>query len=153
MKEIYFVLGGPGSGKGTFCSQLMKKYPNKISFYSAGDLLRNFSKTNCSEIKNPDLLEKFKLVDTCIKQGQIVPAEVTVALLFDSITKSHNSLILIDGFPRNNENFLAFKKANLHYPKVKVLGLIFLKCRLTNKGRGDVEQSAGKSSIERTEES
>lgn len=37
--EIVFILGGPGSGKGTQCLKLQEKYGNIIHL-SAGDLLR-----------------------------------------------------------------------------------------------------------------
>ena len=38
MKKVVFILGGPGSGKGTQCDLIVKKY-NYLNL-SAGDLLR-----------------------------------------------------------------------------------------------------------------
>jgi UMP-CMP kinase len=38
MSEVVFVLGAPGSGKGTQCERLKKKLG--CPFFSAGDLLR-----------------------------------------------------------------------------------------------------------------
>ena len=35
-----FVLGGPGSGKGTLCTSLVKLSNSKMVHLSAGDLLR-----------------------------------------------------------------------------------------------------------------
>ena len=128
-KQIYFVLGGPGSGKGTFCSKLLLKHPGVVSFYSAGDLLRAFLKTDPATIKDPKKLETFHEVDFKIKHGQIVPSEVTVGLLFESIAASQTDKIMIDGFPRNEENLKVFNKVHAQFPQIVVSGLIFLNCR------------------------
>lgn len=57
-KNIYFVLGGPGSGKGTFCENLKKIHPTQINHLSAGFLLRDFikkyKKINLHDEKNSD---------------------------------------------------------------------------------------------------
>ena len=44
------------------------------------------------------------MVAEMIKQGQIVPSEVTVNLLLDAMRASGKDKFLIDGFPRNKEN-------------------------------------------------
>ena len=36
--QIVFILGGPGSGKGTQCADMVEKYG--FNHYSTGDLLR-----------------------------------------------------------------------------------------------------------------
>ena len=46
---IVFILGGPGSGKGTLCSMLTEKYSH-IKHLSAGDLLREERKSPSSDI-------------------------------------------------------------------------------------------------------
>ncbi len=65
---MFFVLGGPGSGKGTQCERLVATYPD-LAHFSAGDLLRAFIKSGSPE---------GNMVNDMIKQGQIVPSEVTV---------------------------------------------------------------------------
>ena len=40
--RVIFVLGGPGSGKGTHCDLLRQRY--NLSHYSVGDILREFLK-------------------------------------------------------------------------------------------------------------
>lgn len=45
--KIIFILGGPGSGKGTQCDIMKAKYGFK--HFSTGDLLRDFIKTDCEE--------------------------------------------------------------------------------------------------------
>lgn len=39
-----------------------------------------------------------------IKEGKLVPSEMTVKLILKAISKSSNNKFLIDGFPRNDEN-------------------------------------------------
>ena len=45
--KVVFILGGPGSGKGTQCEIMTKKYG--FLHYSTGDLLRDFIKSDCEE--------------------------------------------------------------------------------------------------------
>jgi adenylate kinase len=91
--KIYFVLGGPGSGKGTQCQNLVDTFGFK--HLSAGDLLR-------AEVKSgsPD----GAMISEMIRNGQIVPAHVTVKLLKNAMDKSLASTFLIDGFPRDMGN-------------------------------------------------
>jgi UMP-CMP kinase len=45
-----------------------------------------------------------------IKDGKIVPSEVTIKLLQTAMLQSGNDKFLIDGFPRNEENRAAFER-------------------------------------------
>lgn len=65
--RVVFVLGGPGSGKGTMCARIVDKYG--WVHLSAGDLLRAERKDPTS--KNGELINDF------IKEGKIVPVEIT----------------------------------------------------------------------------
>lgn len=49
------------------------------------------------------------MIKNMIKEGQIVPSEVTVKLLQRAMEESGNDKFLIDGFPRNEENRSAFE--------------------------------------------
>ena len=90
--SVVFVLGGPGAGKGTQCANLVKDYG--FTHLSAGDLLR-------AEQNRPD--SQFGgMIKDCIREGAIVPMEVTVQLLENAITddikdKSGKGMFLIDG--------------------------------------------------------
>ena len=101
MKQIIFIFGGPGSGKGTQCKLLEKKF--KYKHISAGDLLR------CEKNKNT---ENAKLINNLINDGKIVPSNITVNLILDEIKKSDNNVILLDGFPRNIENLETWNRLN-----------------------------------------
>ena len=88
-----FVLGGPGSGKGTNCARIVEDFG--YVHLSAGDLLRAERRSGSS---------LGEMIEGLISQGKIVPSEVTVRLLREAMEKSGERLFLIDGFPRNQEN-------------------------------------------------
>ena len=50
-----------------------------------------------------------------IKEGKIVPAEVTVGLLEKAMRESGNDKFLIDGFPRNDDNRIVFERQVWQY--------------------------------------
>lgn len=100
--SVIFVLGGPGSGKGTQCDLLVKQYG--FVHLSAGDLLR-------AEQKRPGL-KYGELIANYIKNGEIVPQEITIALLNQAIgenLKQGSHKFLIDGFPRKMDQALTFE--------------------------------------------
>lgn len=66
-----FVLGGPGSGKGTQCALIKAKYG--YTHLSSGDLLRD-------EVKSGSQLGV--ALDTTMKNGDLVPSEVGHGLLY-----------------------------------------------------------------------
>lgn len=50
------------------------------------------------------------MIENMIKEGKIVPSEVTIKLLQAAMLESGNDKFLIDGFPRNEENRAAFER-------------------------------------------
>ena len=64
--RVFFVLGGPGSGKGTQCGNMVKEYG--FVHLSAGDLLR--AERNRGG-PNADLINSY------IAEGKIVPIKIT----------------------------------------------------------------------------
>ena len=108
--SVVFVLGGPGAGKGTQCARLVKAYD--FTHLSAGDLLRAEQDRPGSQFG--------QLIRDCIRDGAIVPLEVTVKLLENAMQetiaaskgsgkKEHK--FLIDGFPRKMDQAVAFEQA------------------------------------------
>lgn len=97
---VIFVLGGPGAGKGTQCANLVKDF--KFLHLSAGDLLRAEMAREGSEFG--------ELIATHIKEGKIVPKEVTLKLIQDAMARSPGSMILLDGFPRKMDQALEFER-------------------------------------------
>ncbi|KAG8230174.1 hypothetical protein J437_LFUL006106 [Ladona fulva] len=101
MKNVVFVLGAPGSGKGTQCEKIVHNYG--YVHLSAGDLLREErAKPNS---KHGELIEDY------IRNGKIVPVEITCSLLKDAMEKSGREHFLIDGFPRSDDNLRGWNRA------------------------------------------
>lgn len=100
--KVIFVLGGPGSGKGTQCAKLVAD--KGFVHLSAGDLLRAEQKREGSKYG--------EMIAQCIKEGTIVPQEVTIALLQQAITEEYhkkNYRFLVDGFPRKMDQAITFE--------------------------------------------
>lgn len=101
--SVIFVLGGPGAGKGTQCAKLVEDY--QFVHLSAGDLLRAEQAREGSQYG--------ELIDEYIRTGQIVPQEITIALLEnamkDSVKQGKNKF-LIDGFPRKMDQAVKFEE-------------------------------------------
>ncbi|EMD34508.1 hypothetical protein CERSUDRAFT_86598 [Gelatoporia subvermispora B] len=99
---VFFVLGGPGAGKGTQCANLVKDFG--FCHLSAGDLLR--------AEQNREGSQYGEMIRTYIREGQIVPMEVTVKLLENAMRDAlaegregegwadGRGRFLVDGFPR-----------------------------------------------------
>ncbi|ETS87721.1 Uridylate kinase [Pestalotiopsis fici W106-1] len=109
---VVFVLGGPGAGKGTQCANLVKDYG--FTHLSAGDLLRAEQERPGSQFG--DLIKDY------IKNGLIVPMEVTVQLLENAMVadldksgkgdiKGRKGKFLIDGFPRKLDQAHKFEES------------------------------------------
>ncbi|KGG51734.1 hypothetical protein DI09_28p150 [Mitosporidium daphniae] len=99
--KVIFVLGGPGVGKGTQCSKMAQEFG--WVHVSAGDLLRREQ----AREKSPFV----ELIATCIREGNIVPHFVTIALLKAEMELyPHGTIFLIDGFPREVGQAEAFER-------------------------------------------
>jgi UMP-CMP kinase len=101
--HIVFVLGGPGAGKGTQCKLISDEF--NFVHLSAGDLLREERQRPGSEYG--------ELIESYLREGQIVPVAITCSLLKRAM-EGHgweNGKYLIDGFPRNMDNLEGWKKA------------------------------------------
>jgi len=131
--KVVFVLGGPGSGKGTQCANIVEHFG--YTHLSAGDLLR-------AEIKSGS--ENGTMIQNMITEGKIVPSEVTIKLLQRAMLESEYDKFLIDGFPRNEENRAAFERVTKIVPEF----VLFFDCaeeemelRLLNRNQGRVDDN------------
>lgn len=103
---VIFVLGGPGAGKGTQCARLVDRH--NFVHLSAGDLLRAEQARPGSEFG--------ALISDCIRNGTIVPMEVTIKLLENAMAaaladgSASSRRFLIDGFPRKMDQALKFEE-------------------------------------------
>jgi UMP-CMP kinase len=129
--KVFFILGPPGSGKGTQCALLMKRM--NILHISAGELLRNEQEKNSADSE---------LIKTYLNKGTIVPIEITCRLLLNEMRRKPTPYYLIDGFPRNEDNFSGWFRETEGIADVK--GTIVLNTdrnsvleRLRQRGRFD----------------
>jgi len=99
---IIWVLGGPGCGKGTQCEKIVAKY--NFSHFSTGDLLR-------AEVASGS--DKGKELSEIMKKGDLVPNEEVLGLLERAMrqVEATSSGFLIDGYPREKNQGVAFEKA------------------------------------------
>ncbi|KAF3433128.1 hypothetical protein FNV43_RR24230 [Rhamnella rubrinervis] len=130
---ITFVLGGPGSGKGTQCAKIVETFG--LTHLSAGDLLRREITSNSAY---------GSLILNTIKEGKIVPSEVTIKLIQREMESCNSSKFLIDGFPRSEENRIAFEQIIGAEPNV----VLFFDCpeeemvkRVLNRNQGRVDDN------------
>lgn len=111
---IVFVLGGPGTGKGTQCALLQKEY--EVSEICAGELLRQEANSGS---------ELGRSISEIMQKGEIVPGHVTISLLRRELDLLANSCraVLIDGFPRE------LGQSSLFEESIKTCEfVIFFKC-------------------------
>ncbi|KAI4590835.1 hypothetical protein MJG53_001884 [Ovis ammon polii x Ovis aries] len=89
--KIIFMIGGPGSGKGTQCGKLAEKYG--FTHLSTGELLRN-------ELSSGS--ERSKLIRDITERGELVPSGIILELLKEAMVASLSNTkgFLIDGYPR-----------------------------------------------------
>merc|ERR1712215_349296 len=116
--NVVFVLGGPGAGKGTQCVKIVEEFG--YVHLSAGDLLREERAKPGSEFG--------ELIEGHIKNGTIVPVEITCSLLERAMKDSGKNDFLIDGFPRNENNLEGWN--NQMGEKVDLKFVLFFDCPL-----------------------
>lgn len=98
--RILFVLGGPGSGKGTQCDKIVAKYG--FTHLSTGDLLRD-------EVQSGS--ERGKALNAIMEKGELVSLDTVLTLLKEAMIKKAASSkgFLIDGYPRELEQGKKFE--------------------------------------------
>ena len=98
--KIVFIIGGPGSGKGTQCERIVEKYG--YVHLSSGDLLR-------AEVESGS--EHGKELESIMKKGELVPLETVLKMIKNKINQNSDAAgFLIDGYPREVEQGLQFEK-------------------------------------------
>eukprot|EP01084_Bolivina_argentea_P022858 42514_1 len=117
--QVFFVVGGPGAGKGTQCAMLMKEF--KIKHLSTGDLLREERNSGSKYAE---------IINNGIKEVKLVPTEITVGVIKKAMEKYMNNdgmtSFIIDGFPRDLNNLQGWNKLMNDFAEVPFL--LFLQC-------------------------
>jgi len=101
------IMGPAGAGKGTMSELIEKKY--NVAHISTGDMFR-------SEIKNNT--ELGQKATEYIKQGLLVPDEVTIAMVLKRMSQPDcDGGYLLDGFPRSLVQADVFDTKVIETPK------------------------------------
>ena len=106
--RIVFVIGGPGCGKGTQCKRIVQNFGYQS--FSTGDLLRQYVK---------DKKDGYEDIDNQMKEGKLISSATLMKVLKEYVMTSKNKKILVDGYPRNQENIDEWEKQMKDLVEVK----------------------------------
>lgn len=97
---MIFIVGGPGSGKGTQCEMIAEKYG--YTHLSSGDLLRDEVKSGSARGKE---------LNEMMQKGVLVSNQVVLDMIKEAMLKNASSKgFLIDGYPREVGQGMEFEK-------------------------------------------
>jgi adenine phosphoribosyltransferase len=131
--EIIFVIGGPGSGKGTHCQRLQNE--KGYHHISTGDLIRHVLKSQADQT-NP----KLAAIRTKVQHGELLDDQMITDVLADEMQHHKDAkCFLIDGYPRTLEQLSLFE--NTIQKCNKVLFLDTTETIMTSRllARADIE--------------
>ena len=117
--NVIFVLGGPGTGKGTMCE--LAETQLGWTHLSTGELLREAQ-------QNGDA--RAAVINDCLEAGQLVPNEIVVTLLQQAMERmirtTGKTNFLLDGFPRSLNNLEAWN--DIYGRELDLPKMLYLEC-------------------------
>eukprot|EP00854_Cymbomonas_tetramitiformis_P022185 gene22185-26750_t len=96
---VIFVVGAAGSGKATMCPKIAEEFgyvhliPNELLKHEVD----NATETGLSVLRQ-------------VKEGKLIPSNITTGLLKSAMLKSSTQKFLVEGFPRALDQCLEFEK-------------------------------------------
>ena len=117
--NVIFVLGGPGTGKGTMCE--LAETQLGWTHLSTGELLREAQQSGDT---------RAAVIDDCLEAGQLVPNEIVVTLLQQAMERMIRTTgkinFLLDGFPRSLNNLEAWY--DIYGREAELPKMLYLEC-------------------------
>lgn len=115
MKKLFLIIGAPGSGKTTDAEIISKNNAESMAHYSTGDLLR-------AEVASGS--ERGKTIEGFTSKGNLVPLEIVIETIVGAIKASEKDIVLIDGFPRSQEQMTALDELLQKESEVELVNVI-----------------------------
>ncbi|KAK3392297.1 adenylate kinase-domain-containing protein [Sordaria brevicollis] len=101
-RDVIFVIGAPGAGKGTLCKLLAED--NDLEHLSIGDLLRQ-------TVSSPNAVDE--AMAGYIQRGELLPTDMILSVLEPHLKKCGDAgrtrTLLLDGFPRQLDQAREFE--------------------------------------------
>jgi adenylate kinase len=117
--EVVFLLGGPGSGKGTVADRISKDF-GYIQLTNSSVLKEEMDNEDADPILRCQIRES-------IANGKLLPPHISTALLRKKIISlGLGEKILVDGYPRSIEHLKAWINTNTDITNINFL--LFLNC-------------------------
>ena len=134
-KKLILIIGAPGSGKTTDAELIAEQNAESIKHYSTGDLLRE-------EVASGS--ERGQIINGFISKGNIVPIEIAIETIISAIKNTQLNTIIIDGYPRSNEQMNALDEYLTKEDAIKLVSVIEVEVseetardRVLGRARGD----------------
>jgi adenylate kinase len=135
MKKLFLIIGAPGSGKTTDAERIASRNSDKIAHYSTGNLLRD-------EVKSSSVLGE--LINSFVSKGLLCPLDIVLNTVIKAIKNSSHDIILIDGFPRSEEQMNSLDQILLNETDIVLSSVIEVvvsektaQDRVLGRARGD----------------
>jgi adenylate kinase len=114
-KKLILIIGAPGSGKTTDAELIAEQNSDIIKHYSTGDLLR-------AEVASGS--ERGEIINSFISKGNIVPIEIAIETIISAIKATELNTIIIDGYPRSNEQMNALDEYLQKEERIELISVI-----------------------------
>ena len=115
MKNLFLIIGAPGSGKTTDAELIAERHPHKVAHFSTGELLR-------AEVARGT--ELGKTIANYVDNGNLVPLNIVIDTVVTAIKSTNKNVVLIDGFPRSVEQMTALDEVLSNENDVKLVNVI-----------------------------